>query len=399
MKNPLSSKYLASSILVAIFVFLGGMFIGARHPALAGVAEVTNAQMPQNITADFAPFWKVWHLLDEKYAGSVSDQNKVYGAIQGLVGATGDPYTTFFPPEENKNFESEIQGEFGGVGMEVGMKDGILTIIAPLKGTPAEKSGLKSGDKILKINDTLTNDLTIDEAVKMMRGPAKTTLRLTVYSQAEDATKEFSIERDIISIPTLDTEARKDGIFVISLYSFNANSADLFGEAIRKFVKSGDKKMILDLRGNPGGYLDQAVDMASYFLDRGKVVVQEDPGNDGKKTTYESKGYSLLHTKPELIILVDGGTASAAEILAGALSENGLAKMVGEQTFGKGSVQEFLPVTKDTSVKITVAHWLTPNGISISKQGLKPDVEVKFTAKDASTKSDPAFDKAVSLLK
>jgi carboxyl-terminal processing protease len=243
--------------------------------------------------SDFAPFWKVWNLLDEKYVGATStpSQEKIYGAVKGLVSSLGDPYTVYFPPEESEMFENDIAGSFSGVGMEVGKKDNVLTVISPLKGSPAEKAGMKAGDRILKIDATVTNEMSVDKAVKLIRGPEGSKVVVTVLPEGATNPIERTITRAKIEIPTIQTEVkdsgysnasstvaesgtglRKDGIFVLRLFSFTATSPDLFRKALREFVESGSHKLVLDLRGNPGGYLDAAVDMASWFLPAGKVL-------------------------------------------------------------------------------------------------------------------------------
>jgi carboxyl-terminal processing protease len=279
------------------------------------------------------------------------------------------------------------------------MKNKVLTVIAPLKSTPAYNAGIESGDEILKIDKTATTNMSIDDAVNLMRGPKGTTVTLTIYRQGELQPRVIPITRDTINIPTLDTNARKDGIFVISLYSFDANSANLFRGAMQQFVNSGDNKLILDLRGNPGGYLDAAVDMASWFLPGDKTVVTEDYGGKQPSDVFKSKGYNIFAGKNlKFVILIDGGSASASEILSGAMRDNGVAKLVGAQSFGKGSVQEVINITPDTILKVTVARWLTPDGTSISEKGLTPDYPVAITQKDLDAKIDPQMDKAVELL-
>jgi carboxyl-terminal processing protease len=351
-------------------------------------------------TADFSPFWKVWNEMNNKSltVSKISDQDKVYGAISGLVSSLNDPYSVFFPPTEAKSFEDQISGNFDGIGLEVGMKDKVLTVIAPLKGTPAYSAGIQSGDEILKIDKTATTNLSIDDAVNLMRGPKGTTVTLTIYRQGEQQPRVIPITRDTINIPTLNTNARKDGIFVITLYSFDANSANLFRGAMQQFANSGDNKLILDLRGNPGGYLDAAVDMASWFLPGDKTVVTEDYGTKQSPDVFKSKGYNIFTNKLKMVVLIDGGSASASEILSGALRDNGVAKLVGAQSFGKGSVQEVVNITPDTILKITVARWLTPDGTSISEKGLTPDYPVAITQQDLDAKIDPQMDKAVQLL-
>jgi carboxyl-terminal processing protease len=273
-----------------------------------------------------------------------------------------------------------------------------LTIISPLKDTPSEKAGLKPGDKVLKIDNKSTSNLTIDEAIKLMRGEKGTTVTLTIFREGEKTTRDIKIIRDVINIPTLETEMRDDGIFVIKLYTFTANSPELFRDALKKFTESNSDKLILDLRGNPGGYLDAAVDMASWFLPGGKVIVSEDYGPGKKPTVHRSLGYNIFTDKLKFVILMNSGSASASEILAGALHDHDKAKLVGTQSFGKGSVQEVVKITPDTLLKITVAKWLTPNGISISLKGLTPDYKVDISQKDVDSKVDPQLNKAVDLL-
>ncbi len=390
-----------ATILLVVVFFGFGIFLGFKNsPEIDKVFNVSGKEMGVATQADFSPFWKVWNDINEKYpnASKITDQNKIYGAISGLVGSLNDPYSVFFSPDDAKMFEDSIQGSFGGIGMEVGIKDKVLTVIAPLKDTPAYKANIKSGDKILKIDDTVTSDLSVDKAIKLIRGDAGTTVRLTVFHDGDKEPKEIKITRENINIPTLDTELRKDGIFVIRLYSFSANSAELFRGALKKFSTSGSDKLLLDLRGNPGGYLDSAVSMASWFLEGGKPVVTEDYGNNAKPKIYRSQGYNIFTDKLKFVILIDGGSASASEILAGAMQDYKKAILVGEKSYGKGSVQEVVKVTPDTLLKITVAKWLTPNGNSISEKGLTPDYVVPITTKDAETKNDSQLNKAVELL-
>ena len=368
------------------------------------------------VNVDFAPFWKAWTILNQKFAGtSTTDQSKVYGAIEGLTSSLGDPYTVFFPPEESKIFASEIAGNFEGVGMEVGIKDGKLVVVAPIKEAPAEKAGVRAGDFIVKIDEKDSLLLSTDQAVKLIRGKAGTQVKLTMAREGSKTPVIISITRATIDIPTVKTTTktstganladttggtglRKDGVFVISLYSFSANSANLFRAALREFIDTGSHKLIVDLRGNPGGYLEAAVDMASWFLPANDVIVQEEFGKGKEGRVYKSKGYDIFNDSLRMVILVDGGSASASEILAGALSEYGVAKLVGTKTFGKGSVQELVNLTPDTSLKVTIAKWLTPKGHSISKLGITPDYVVPMTEEDLKNKKDPQMDKAVEVV-
>jgi carboxyl-terminal processing protease len=403
-KNKIILKslgYVLVFLIIVSGIFGIGVYYGYSHrPEVDKVSALTNKESQIEAETDFGTFWKVWNILNEKsiYAKKTTDQDRVWGAISGLASSLGDPYTVFFPPKENKSFAEEIKGSFDGIGAEIGVKDGILTIIAPLKDTPAWNAGLKAGDKIIKINDTNAIDMSIDGAIDLIRGPSGTIVTLNILRLGEDKTRDIAVTRGKIQVPTIDSVMRDDGIYVISLYSFSENSADLFRQAILKFIDSGSKKLILDLRGNPGGYLDSAVNIGSWFIDEGKVILSEDSQDGSKPKLYRSRGPRLFDDNLSFIVLVDGGSASASEILAGALREHGIAKLVGEKTFGKGSVQELVSITDETSLKVTVANWFTPNGISISKEGLEPDIKVPFTQKDYDVKKDPQMDKAVEIL-
>ena len=391
----------AAVVLLVLLSFIGGVYVGtSNRPAIEKIVGISGKETAVETKADFSPFWKVWNEINEKYPGAdkVADQERVYGAIAGLVGSLDDPYSVFFSPEDAKSFEEEIAGNFTGIGMEVGIKNGGLTVIAPLKNTPAYRANIKSGDKILEIDGVATSGLSIEKAVKLMRGEKDTAVVLTILHEGEKDSVEIKIVRDVIEIPTLDTELRKDGIFVIKLYSFSANSTGLFRNAIKEFAASGTDKLLLDLRGNPGGYLNSAVDMTSWFLPSGKVVVTEDYGEAKDPEILRSRGYDVFNDKLKFVILIDGGSASASEIVAGALQDHGVAKLVGTKSYGKGSVQEAIKITPDTLLKITVAKWLTPNGISISEKGLTPDYEVKLTPENTKGGKDPQLDEAVKLL-
>ena len=390
-----------ATVLLCVFVFGFGIYLGYNNrPAIEKVLTLTGKETAVATTTDFSPFWKVWNVINDKYPGAdkVADQERVYGAITGLIGSLNDPYSEFFTPDEAKIFEEDISGNFSGVGMEIGVKDKVLTVIAPLKDTPAYRAGIKSGDKILKIDETVTAGLGLNQAIKLIRGEQGTTVSLSILREGEQEPREIKVVRDIINIPTLDTELRKDGIFVLKLYSFSASSPSLFRDAIRQFSQAKTDKLLLDLRGNPGGYLEAAISMASWFLPEGKVVVTEDYGEESEPKVYRSKGYNVFNDKLKFAILIDGGSASASEILAGAMQDHQRAILVGSESYGKGSVQEVVNVTPDTLLKITVAKWLTPNGNLITDKGLTPDYLVEFSKEDSESEKDPQMDKAVELL-
>ncbi len=392
--------------------FFGGVYVGFNsRPAIQDIQGLTNKETGKPVDIDFSPFWQAWSIVDEKYVNGnststeeIKNEERVWGAISGMVNSLGDPYTIFLPPEEKRQFEEDISGNFSGLGMEVGVKDGVLTVVAPLPNSPAKKAGIKAGDKILEINSKPTGEMTVDEAIGQIRGPEGSKVVLTLVSMPQDKNetigepRQVTVTRAIINIPTIDTEKRNDGIFVIRLYNFSANSPQLFRDALKEFAAARTDKLILDLRGNPGGYLEAAVDMASFFLPKGKVIVWEHQGDTKEDTAYRSKGYDVFSDKLKMVVLIDRGSASASEILAGALSEYDVATLVGETTFGKGSVQELVPVTYNTSLKITIARWLTPKGISISKAGLKPAIAVPLSAEDYTTGRDPQMNKAVEIL-
>ncbi|KKU75319.1 MAG: Carboxyl-terminal protease [Candidatus Nomurabacteria bacterium GW2011_GWB1_47_6] len=392
--------YAATVMLVILFFSLGTFWGNNNRPAIEKAEGLTGKETAVDTDADFSPFWKVWNEINEKYPGAaeVADQERVYGAIQGLVDSLDDPYSVYYDPEETKAFKEDIAGNFEGVGMEVGLKDKVLTVIAPLKDTPAYRAGIKAGDRVMKIGEEPTAGLSVEEAVKMIRGEKGTTVTLTIVHEGSREPEEIKIVRDTINIPTLDTELREDKIFVIRLYSFSANSTNLFRKALKEFVDAKTDKLLLDLRSNPGGYLNAAIDMSSWFVEGGKVILTEDYGDNRSPEIYRSRGYDIFNEKLKFVILIDGGSASASEIVAGAMQDLGKAKLVGTQSFGKGSVQEVVNITPETLLKITVARWLTPNGVSISEKGLTPDYEVEVTREDVAAKRDPQMDKAVELL-
>lgn len=388
--------------LVIAGSFAAGLFFGNKPETQANT--FFNSTAPEGV--DLTSVWKVWSILNERFVATgsstkpKSDQEKVYGMIEGLTKSYGDPYTVFMPPADAAAFAEEISGEFGGVGMEIGMRDDLVTVIAPLKGTPAELAGILTGDVIIEINGKSTQDMSVDDAVQNIRGEVGTNVTLVIARKGEKELLTKVVMRQVIHIPTMDTEVRTDGIFVMHLYNFGATSPAEFRKALRAFMQSGSTKLVLDLRGNPGGYLEAAVDIASWFLPTGATIVTEDFGEGKAKDNivHRSKGYDVFKSDWKMVILVNEGSASASEIVAGALQDHKKAVLVGQTTFGKGSVQELIKITPDTSLKVTIARWLTPNGASISLKGIKPDFIVDRTLKDYETGKDPQLDKAVEYL-
>ncbi len=419
--NRLQTSPKRSSVLgvtLALLLAIGAFFSGLEANALLST-EAPNSSQEANIfsffshgtketadpeqTIDMSEFWHVWKLLDEKFISAsstkvVSDQDKLYGAIEGLVKSYGDPYTVFMPPTESEAFAEDISGNFSGIGMEVGNRNGAITVIAPLVDTPAERAGLMSGDIIVKIDEVSTEDMSIDEAVRMIRGEKGTTVKLSIFREGDLEFREISVVRDTITIPTVKTKQEGD-VFIISLYSFNAVSETKIQEALQEYVKTDATKIVLDLRGNPGGYLQSAVSIASFFLPTGKVVVRERHGEVVDDKIYRSQGKLLGDRAPQkMVVLVDGGSASASEILAGALKEHDYATLIGVNTFGKGSVQELVGVDDGSALKVTIARWFTPNGLSISDGGLHPDIVVPRTPEDRVNDRDPQLQAALDFM-
>jgi len=396
-------------VTIAVFLAFGAGYMLARHQDARVVAAAALVDAPQGV--DFSPVWKAWNILNENFvpdavatsspiATSTTElnQQKVWGMVSGLAASLNDPYTFFLPPAQNTQFGTDLSGQFGGVGMEIDVKGNVLTVTSPLKGTPAEKAGIKAGDEILKIDGVSTQGMDASSAVNKIRGPKGTPVTLTIYREGWGAPRDIKVVRDTITVPIVTTAARKDGVFVITVLEFTSNAPDLFRDALRQFVQSGDTKLVLDLRGNPGGYLDGAVNIASWFLPPGAVVVTEDYDGHAQNIVHRSLGYNIFNKNLKAVILVDKGSASASEIFADAMRYYGVAKLVGTNTFGKGVVQELFPITDTTSLKVTVARWLGPDGIQIPHEGLTPDIMATTTDEAIKAGTDEQMNRAVEIL-
>ncbi len=400
--------------LLASGLFAFGYKLGSLNPQVITVKGLTNLG-DADATADFGVFWQAWQLLKSEHVDGdkAKDLNMVYGATAGLVDSLKDPYTVFFTPEDGKKFLEDVSGKFGGIGAEIGIRNEQLVVVAPVKGTPAERAGLKAGHKILKVDDKVVISMPVNEAVKLIRGDPNTKVVLTIARNGWDKPKEITIIREVISVPTLDSETKESKITYtdstgkvvtessefahVKLYSFNENSVPLFYKSVIKASSDGARGMILDLRNNPGGYLEVAVALAGWFLPKDSVVVTED-FRIGKDEVFKATGNAALADFP-VVVLINGGSASASEILAGALRDVRGIKLVGEKSFGKGTVQELKTLKDDSTLKLTVAKWLLPKGATIDKNGLVPDFEVKLTDEDIEAKRDPQLDKAIEVLK
>lgn len=388
------------SIVLLTLVFGVGMIVGfKRRPAIEKMANVLSKETDKPAAVDFSVFWEVWAKLQEKYVDKdkTDPQKQTWGAVSGMVKSLGDPYTVFLPPAETKQFQEDLKGEFGGIGTELGMRKGVITVITPLKGSPAERAGIKAGDKIIKVDDTVTADFTLEQIVQLIRGEKGKPVRITILRDSLEEPKEFTIIRETIVIPTIETKTLSDGIFYIHLFNFNESSTREFRNAVKEFMNTGSGRLALDLRGNPGGFLHAAVDIASWFLPAGEIVARERFA-DGSEDEYRSSGRRILEKIP-VVVLINQGSASASEILAGALRDKRKIKLVGEKSFGKGSVQELVNFDKGASLKVTIAKWLTPSGHTLEGEGLEPDIKVEIKKEDTDEGRDPQLDKALETLK
>jgi len=405
MTKFFKNQYFIISVSLAVIIALmGGSFYfgyqeGIKEPQVVIIRGVTNLNEGKPEAIDFSLFWDAWQVIKDKYvtADKIDNQDLLYGAVSGLVNALKDQNSVFMPPADAQKFNEDISGEFSGIGAEIGIKEEQLVIIAPLKDTPAERVGLKANDKILKVNDTITAGLNVDEAAKLIRGKKGTTVVLTISRNGWDNSKEISIIRDVIQIPTMDWQMIDDGIAHIQLYNFYETAPLLFYQMAIEMVAENPKGVVLDLRDDPGGYLEVAVNLASWFLKSGQTVVTEE-FSSGEKQTFKSSGNGFFKDMP-MVVLINEGSASASEILAGALRDNRAIKLIGKKSFGKGTVQELETLKDGSVIKITIAHWLLPNGQLIEKNGLTPDYEVDLNDDDIEAGRDPQLDKAVEVLK
>lgn len=400
-------------LIVAVFFSLslgfgGGVLISnyKKASSLPVISKLVNQSESKPEEVDFELFWEVWNKLSEKYVdpSKMDMQKMLYGAISGMVDSVGDPYTAFFEPVVSKKFQEEISGSFGGVGIEIGKKNGFLTVISPIKDSPAYKAGILTGDRIIKVDSKPTLDLSVEEAVEMIRGKIGTKVILTVLRNGKTESFDFELVREAIKIPSIKWEMLAGDVAYLQLYTFNQNIDADFKEAAEEILKSNAKKLVIDLRNNPGGLLDSAINLAGWFLDKGQVVVMEE-FRDGTRQSFKGEGNGSLRVYPT-IILMNGGSASASEILAGALHDNKNIQIVGEKSFGKGSVQELANFDGGSSLKVTIAKWLTPNGRSITDLGIEPNYKVEIpknpeegTLEFGKPGKDPQLDKALELLK
>lgn len=403
------SKKITNILLVAslvVFLFGAGYKLGEYQANKAKVERVNynivngtpvvskNEKSLKNI--DFTLFWDTWAQLEEKYVDhkKIDPQKMFYGAIKGMVASVEDPYTFFLTPDENKQSKDSLGGKFEGIGAQLGLQSNRITIVAPLKNSPAENAGLKAGDFVNKVNGESTKGWILTQAVSKIRGEKGTKVKLTIERDG----KEFDVEmvRDTIKVESVEVkldEKQADcgticgNIAYLKLNQFGENTVDEWETQVAKIKQAWDKKqikgMILDLRDNPGGYLESSVYLAGEFLPKGSLVVRQESKVFGNKDYNVARTGSLLDIP--LVVLVNKGSASAAEILSGALRDHKRARLIGEKTFGKGSVQEAMDLREGAGVHITVAKWVLPSGEWINSKGIEPDIKAELKIPDGNT--------------
>lgn len=386
--------------VVIVFTFLLGWEAGNlinRSDVFPEQPADNSISIKKNVDMDL--FWEVWALIKDKYIDekSIVVKNMIYGAIKGLANSLEDPYTVFLNPAETRDFELNLNGDLEGIGAELTIHNQSLTIVSVLKNTPAEKAGLRTNDIIFKINGEITADMSLPEAIKRIRGPAGTIVKLTILRKNTEEPFGVSVKRANIEIASVSYEDKGGGIYHISINHFSDRTKNELNEISQKIILKEPKGIILDVRSNGGGYLDIAVDILSEFISGKKTVVYiKKRGSENEPILID--GSARLSSVP-LVILVDGGSASASEIVAGAVQDLKRGILIGEQTFGKGSVQEYDQFKDGSSLRITIAKWLTPNGTNIDEVGIKPDIKVVLTEDDYKSKRDRQLDEAVKYLK
>ncbi len=378
------------AIVLCFLIFWGGFYVGQKFSVLP--EGFLNFQSNFFTGKNLSLFWEVWNILNNNYIKKENlDQNKAfYGALEGIVKSVGDDYTEFYTPDEAKIFNEDISGKFEGVGMEITIKKGLVTVVAPLENTPAWRAGIKAGDVILKIDGQDATNLKLQEAVRRIRGPKGTKVTLTIMRDEFSEPKDFVIVRDVIRVYSVRYK-NINGIGYIKINNFGSNSVLEFSNAVTSLLRDGVKGFILDLRNNPGGFLEAAVSISGWFLKRGDKVVVEDFGGKSPQRIHRSQGPSILLGYPVVVIL-NNGSASASEILAAALRENNNVKIIGTKSFGKGSVQQVFYLSDGSLVKVTVALWLTPKGHIIEGKGIEPDIKIE------EEKEEKVIEKAIEII-
>lgn len=380
-----------------------GISIGFTKTVEPGEVEGMNEAPPAWLEGDveFEIFWDVWQKIQKDYVDSpIPDKQLFYGAIHGLVGSLEDPFSLFLEPQASADFNEELKGRFEGIGAEIGIKSERLTIITPLPDSPAEQAGLRGGDKVYKIDDFDTTGINIIDAVDRIRGEKGTPVTLSVRRGEEIELRDITIIRDTIRIVSVRHEIKHTPggkkVAYIKVTNFHDDTSGRFRKAVTELLAQGPDAFVVDMRNNPGGFLNTAIELASYWVPINDVVVMQKYSEDNIETSLSPGSGELFGF--ETIVLINGGSASASEIFAGALKDHDIATLVGEKTFGKGSVQDLTELADGSSVKLTIAKWLTPDGIEIDKEGILADVEIEHTEEDYNADIDTPLIKALELL-
>lgn len=363
---------LGTTFLLGYASGLRGVNLGATLP----IERIVNKNTGKPADVDFSTFWEAWNKLNENYVGKVDPTALIQGAISGMLAATKDPYTVYLKPEDNQRFMSDISGQFDGIGVEITQVDSMPTVVAPLPDSPAEKAGLKAKDVISEVDGTKTADMAFDDVINKIRGQAGSQVTLTVVRSGSDQPLKIVVTREKITVASVTTEVKNyqgKQYYYIKVRQFGDDTSTLFAKAAGEVQKNNYAGIILDLRNDPGGYLETAVDLGSYFVDGG-IVVSEVDRNGNKQESKTTHSATLKNYK--LAVLINDGSASASEILAGAIKDRKQGTIIGQKSFGKGSVQILEELSDKSAVKITVAKWLTPNGGTIDGVGIEPDVKI-----------------------
>jgi len=388
--SVLSTRYW---FLIIAAVAAVGYVMGMRHYEIEAAIGPVFGYKPHPSSINLNSLQETYNALSANFDGSLDMNKLIAGANKGMVDAAGDDYTVYMTPTESTEYSDSLSGKIGGgIGAEIGLRNKLVTVIRVLAGNPAEKIGLAAGDIIVAINDQSTEGMSVDEAVSKIRGEIGTTVKVTVNRQGE--TKTFTITRDNINNPSVDAKIA-NGIGIMTISRFDEETGALAKKAAQNFKNKSVKGVVLDLRGNGGGFVTAAVDVAGLWLND-KTVMSERSGGMVRETK-KTESQALLDGIPT-IVLVNGSSASASEIVAGALQDYKVAKLVGEKTFGKGSVQQLITLNSGAELKVTIARWYTPKGRNITKEGIKPDVAIGISQADVDKGADPQLDKAVQLL-
>ena len=392
IKKKRSSALWVKRILVVfvITVVLGTTFLlgyagglrGVNLGATLPIERIVNKNSGKPADVDFSTFWEAWNKLNENYVGTVDAKALIQGAISGMLAATKDPYTVYLKPEDNQRFLSDISGEFDGIGVEITQVESMPTVVAPLPDSPAEKAGLKAKDVVYEVDGEKTADMAFDDVINKIRGKEGTQVILTIVRSGEEEPLKITVTREKIRVASVTTDVKNyqgKQYYYIKVRQFGDDTSSLFQKAADEVAKGSYAGIILDLRNDPGGYLETSVDLASYFIDGG-VIVSEVDRNNIKQESKTSRRATLKDYK--LAVLINDGSASASEILAGAIKDRKKGTIIGQKSFGKGSVQVLEELSDKSAVKITVAKWLTPNGGTIDGVGIEPDIALDKDASD-----------------